>query len=160
MAGRWCGRAAAMAALSLVGAACGGQGGVTPGRPTGQAAHDASPAPTGGEATDAGLSADDASLVIADAGPVGVPDAGAVARDAGPGRADAGLPAPPLVLADGCDTQLDGRASVAVAGTLAGQGPYYPCFTVGGEELTPLALSRDATRVAALDLLGQAVVLN
>ena len=160
MAGRWGGRAAAIAALSLVGAACGGQRGVIPGRPTAQAAHDASPAPTGEAATDAGLSADDASLVLADAGPVGAPDAGAVAGDAGPGRGDAGLLAPPLVLADGCDTQLDGRASVAIAGTLAGQGPYHPCFTVGGQKLTPLALSRDATRVAALDLLGQAVVLD
>ncbi len=89
-------------------------------------------------------------------------DCGQAPADAGApvDAGGAGVPVARLGLADGCDTQLDGRASAAVPGTWAADGPYRPCFTAGGQTLSDVTLSQDGTRIAALDLLGQAVVLD
>ncbi len=149
-AGAWEGWAAAVAALSLV-AACGGQRGLVSAPPASGAGHDAAAQP-GLPVVDAGGPPPvDATLPSNDSGPP--------AMDGGSSVADGAAP-PPLALADGCDLQ-DGRFfSPVSAGTLPAAGPYHPCRPLGGTSFSPVALSADATRILALDVMGQAAVLD
>ena len=116
---------------------------------------DAAPLASADAGSDA---ANDSSVAAADAG------VDARARDAGAVDAltatDAGTWPPPLTLGADCDVQLDRRSVPIVAGTLPASGPYHPCVTLGGQTLSHFAMSTDGTRFAALDMLGEAVVMD